>query len=217
MPELPSLSTSAQEWIKARAEAVRKKYTAFQCLHEHGHGEHLVDEDTPVSIFCPYHANVNTMAARYYPASGRKSDYVRCFRCHENWDALNLYLKFKGVTFMDALRELERRFNIKVDRRPEEQAPEPLVDKSSSKYESEAWGDVPRVLLMLEEKLGRLRARASLHEYVRFCRVLDSVSYDLNRAKGEQTDEMVEVLGKLRQKMDLSLATELVMSEDGLS
>ncbi len=216
MEPIKNLTTSAQDWIRARADAVRKKYAAFQCLHEHGHGEHLVDDETPVSIFCPYHANVNTMAARYYPASGRKPDYVRCFRCHENWDALNLYLKFKGLPFMDALRELERRFNIKVDRRPEEQALEPLVDKSSSKYESEAWGDVPRVLLMLEEKLGRLRDRASLHEFVRFCRVLDSVSYDLNRAKGEQTDEMVEVLGRLREKMDLSLAAEMVVIEDDL-
>jgi len=216
MPELPSISTSAQEWIRRRADAVRGKYTAFQCLHEHGHGEHLVDEETPVSVFCPFHHNTATMAARYYPASGRKSDYVRCFRCHENWDALNLYLKFKGLPFMDALRELERRFGIKVDRRPEEAALEPLVDKSSSKYVSEAWGDVPRVLVMLEEKLTRLRDVTSLHEFVRFCRVLDSVAYDLDRAKGEQTDEMVEVLGRLRQKMDACRAAD-IMSGDGLA
>ena len=213
MPELPSISTSAQEWIKKRAAAVREKYTAYQCLHEHGHGEHLVDEDTPVSIFCPFHGNVNTMAARYYPSSGRKSDYLRCFRCHENWDSLNLYLKFKGLPFMDALRELERRFSIKVDMRPEAAPEEPIVDKSSSSYESEAWGDVPRVLSLLEEKLGRLRDRASMHEYVRFCRVLDSVSYDLNMAKGVQNAEMVEVLTRLRHKMDDCRSGD-ILSED---
>ncbi len=210
---MKELTTSAQDWIRKRAELVRSKYTSFQCLHEHGHGEHLVDDETPVSVFCPFHHNVSTMAARYYPASGRKSDYLRCFRCHENWDSINLYLKFKGLSFMDALKELERRFSIKVDRRPEDSAPEPVVDRSSSKYESEAWGDVPRVLSMLEEKLSRLRGKASLHEFVRFCRVLDSVSYDLNMAKGEQTSEMVEVLSKLRQKMDQCMAAEPIPEE----
>jgi len=213
MAELPSLSTTTQEWIRRRAQAVREKYTAFQCLHEHGHGEYLVDEDTPVSVFCPFHHNVNTMAARYYPASGRQSDYVNCFRCHERWDSINLYLKFKGLSFMEALKELERRFSIRVDRRPEEAEAEPVVDKSSSRYESEAWGDVPRVLAMLEEKLGRLRDKASLHEYVRFCRVIDTVSYDLNVAKGEQTPEMVEVLSRLRQKMDQCIASDPIPEE----
>jgi len=212
MAELPSLTTTAQEWIRRRADAVRAKYTAYACLHEHGHGEHLVDEDTPISIFCPFHGNVNTMAARYYPASGRKSDYVRCFRCHENWDCLNLHMKFKGQTFMEALRELERRFRIQVERQPEEAEPEPVVDKSSSNYVSEAWSDVPRVLFMLEERLGRMRETASLHEFVRFCRVLDSVSYDLDRAKGEQTQEMVEVLAALRARMDASQAAADILS-----
>lgn len=203
MPELPGISTSAQEWIRKRADVVRTKYSAYQCLHEHGHGEHLVDEDTPISIFCPFHGNVNTMAARYYPAGGRRSDYVRCFRCHENWDCLNLYMKFKGHAFMDALRELERRFSIKVGPRPEDTAAEePIVDKSSSKYVSEAWSDVPRLLDHLEEKLGRLRDKTSMGEFVRFCRVLDSVTYDLDLSKGEQSQAMVDVLTKLREKMN---------------
>jgi hypothetical protein len=210
MAELPSLSTTAQEWIRRRADAVRSKYTAYACMHENGHGEYLVDEDTPVSVFCPFHANFNTMAARYYPASGRRSDYVRCFRCHENWDCLNLHMKFKGVGFMDALKDLERRFRIVVERRPDDAPEEPVVDKSSSNYVSDAWSDVPRVLSMLEEKLERLRATASLHDFVRFCRVLDSVSYDLDRAKGEQTQEMVDVLAALRAKMDACTSTDIL-------
>ncbi len=206
------LSTSAQDWIRKRADAVRSKYTAYQCLHENGHGEHLVDEDTPISIFCPFHHNVSTMAARYYPASGRRTDYVRCFRCHENWDSLNLYLKFKGIPFMDALKELERRFSIKVLLRPDAEEEVPLPpDKSSSNYVSEAWSDVPRVLSMLESKLGRLRETASMTDFVRFCRVIDSVQYDLDRAKGEQTDAMVEVLGKLKEKMDSCRPPDIIV------
>lgn len=197
------MSTAHQDWIRKRSDAVRQRYTAYQCLHESGHGETLVDEDTAVQMFCPFHGNVNTPAARYYPASGHRSDYVRCFRCHENWDSLNLYMKFRGVEFMDALRELERRFGIRIGKRPDESVPiEAPKDKSSAKYVSEAWSDVPRVLDLLDGKLMRLRDRASLHDFVRFCRVLDAVRYDLDKAKGQQTDSMVEVLGRLRKAMD---------------
>lgn len=198
---------SHKDWIRRRADAVRQRYTAFQCLHENGHGEMLVDEDTAVSVFCPFHTNVNTPAARYYPASGSRTDYVRCFRCHENWDSLNLYLKFKGLDFMGAVRDLERRFGIRVERRPDESAAiESPRDRSSDSYVSEAWGDVPRVLDMLERKLARVRGSSSLHDYVRFCRVLDAVRYDLDLNKGQQTDPMVSVLGKLRASMDSVLA-----------
>lgn len=210
MADLPSLSTTAQDWVRRRADAVRSKYTAYSCLHENGHGEFLVDEETSVSVFCPFHTNVNTMAARYYPASGRRSDYVRCFRCHENWDCLNLHMRFKGVGFMDALKDLERRFRIVVERKPDDAPEEPIVDKSSSSYVSDAWSDVPRVLAMLEEKLARLRPMASMHDYVKFCRVLDSVSYDLDRAKGEQTQEMVDVLAALKSKMEACYTRSMI-------
>lgn len=196
-------STAQQDWIKRRAEAVRQRYTAFTCLHENGHGETLVDEDTAVQMFCPFHGNVNTPAARYYPSSGHRTDYVHCWRCHESWDSVNLFMKFKGLTFMDALRDLERRFGIRVDRRPDDSVPidEPK-DRSSSSYVSDAWSDVPRVLEMLDGKLMRLRGSSSLHDFVRFCRVLDAVRYDLDLNKGQQTDAMVDVLGKLRKAMD---------------
>jgi hypothetical protein len=204
------VSTSQQEWIKRRADAVRARYSAFSCLHENGHGETLVDEDTAVQMFCPFHGNVNTPAARYYPSSGHRTDYVRCFRCHENWDAINLYIKFKGVDFMTALRELERRFGVRIEMRPDDStlidAPK---DRSSDGYVSEAWTDVPRVLDMLDRKLMRLRPTASMHDFVKFCRVLDAVRYDLDLSKGQQTTAMVEVLGKLRASMDASVSESL--------
>lgn len=196
------MSEAVRDWIRRRADAVRSRYTAFECLHEHGRGESLVDPDTPVQIFCPFHANVNTPAARYYPALGGRPDYVRCYACRENWDCLGLHMRFRGVQFMDAVRDLERRFGLKIPRRPEGPPIQEPKDKSTPDYESEAWSDVPRVLAVLEKKLRRIRDRSSMHDYVKFCRVLDAVQWDLDASAGVPGQEMVQALKRLREAMD---------------
>lgn len=196
------ISTDQQDWIRRRCDAVRQVYTAFDALVEFGHGEMLIDQDTATQTKCPYHGSDNKPSARYYPASGRRPDYLRCYYCKENWDSLNLYLKFRGVQFMEALRDLERRYKIKVPMKPESSPVEEPKDRSSSAYKSESWSDVPRVLDMLEKKLARIRDQSSLHDYVRFCRVLDRVRWDLDLAKNEQTEDMVQILTKLKKAMD---------------
>ncbi|MGW8179365.1 MAG: hypothetical protein ACWGQW_11485, partial [bacterium] len=102
---------------------------------------------------------------------------------------------------MEALKDLERRYRLKVAKRPEGPPIEEPKDKSSSTYESEAWSDVTRVLPMLERKLLRLRDRVSLNDYVKFCRLLDRVTYDFDKSKGESTPAMIEALSLLRNKM----------------
>lgn len=201
--------TDQQDWIRRRADAVRQAYSAFDAMVEFGHGENLVDQDTAIQISCPFHGVDARPSARYYPALGHRSDYVRCYFCRENWDALNLFMKFRGLHFMDALKELEKRFGLKIPKRPDGTPFEEPKDRSSSQYVSDAWGDVPRVLELLEKKLARIRDRASLSDYVRFCRVLDRVSWDYDLAKGQQTDAMVQVLGKLREAMDRVPSTDL--------
>jgi hypothetical protein len=191
--------TSIQEWIAKRASAVRDAYTSFSCLMEHGI-DTVPDESTPTQLSCPFHGIDARPSARYYPATGGRSDYVRCFKCKENWDAINLHAKFKGLKFMDALQDLERRFRIRIPQKPE--APEivePIERKSD--YVSDKWADVPRVLALLEKKLQRLRERSSLIDYVKFCRVIDAVQWDLDHNGGQQTPEMVLVLQKLKEKM----------------
>ena len=194
--------TEHQEWIRRRADAVRQVYSAYDALVEFGQGGSLVDQDTPVQISCPFHGVDARPSARYYPSSGTRSDYLRCYYCKENWDSLNLLMKFRGLEFMGALKELERRYRISVPRRPDGPPMEEPKDKSSSQYVSEAWSDVPRVLELLERKLARVRDRASLTDYVKFCRVLDRVRWDLDLAKGEQTDAMIQALDRLRRAMD---------------
>lgn len=191
--------TSLQEWIQKRASAVRQAYTAFDALIEKG-VDAVPDDTTPTQIPCPFHGADNKPSARYYPRAGGRGDYVRCYKCRENWDSINLFAKFRGLRFMDALAELERRFRIKIPRRPE--GPE-IVEPTERKadYQSDKWADVPRVAALCEAKLLRIRDKCGMSDYVKFCRVIDAVSYDFDRAQ-KASPEMSGALRKLMAMMD---------------
>lgn len=203
--------TATSEWIARRAAAVRSVYSAFDVLMERGYSEHLTDSSTPVQLGCPFHGADNRPSARYYPRTGIRSDYVRCFKCNENWDSVNLVAKFSGVRFMDALAALERRFGIRVPRRPEDS---PISDPAErgSGYVSDQWRDVPRMLSLLESKVVRARDRCGMEDYVRFCRVLDAVAYDYDKS-GAPTPDMVAILHKLRDRVDEVVSVSEAMRE----
>ena len=115
---------------------------------------------------------------------------------------------------MDALSTLERRFGLKIPRKPE---PSPIVEPISkdSSYTSEKWSDIPVVLAILENKLLRLRDRCNMIDYIKFCRVIDAVQWDYERIQ-KVTPEMADVLSKLIQKMDdhLSLDVNFEVAND---
>jgi hypothetical protein len=191
--------TSLQEWIQLRARAVRQVYTAFTALAEKGI-DAVPDDTTPTQIPCPFHGADNKPSARYYPRTGGRGDYVRCYKCRENWDSINLYAKFRGLRFMDALAKLERRFRIKTARRPEGPEIVEPADRGAS-YVSSGWQDVPRVAAAAEQKLLRIRDKCGMTDYVKFCRVIDAVGYDFDRTQ-KATPDMVHVLKRLMAMMD---------------
>lgn len=191
--------TVLQEWISRRAWAVRRVYSAYDVLREKGI-EDVPDETTPTQLPCMFHGQDNKPSARYYPRSGTKSDYVRCFKCRENWDCVNLYARFRGVRFMDALAELERRFRIKTPQRPDAADFMEPADRGSS-YVSTEWRDIPRVLSLLERKVMRARDKCGMTDYVKFCRVLDAVAYDFDK-EGKSTPDMQAILRKLQERVD---------------
>lgn len=211
---MDDLSKSAmQEWVSRRAFAVRRVYTAYDVLREKGI-EEVPDESTPTQIACPFHGQDNKPSARYYPRSGNKHDYVRCFKCRENWDCVNLYAKFRGVRFMDALSELERRFRIKTPQRPEIGAFTDPAERGSG-YVSAEWRDVPRVLSLLERKVMRAKDRCGMVDFVKLCRVLDAVAYDFDK-EGKSTPEMAAILKRAQDRVDevSSLPDDLAFGPD---
>jgi len=190
--------TDIIEWIQRRTEAVRSKYSAFDALIEMK-VDNLSDEETPVSVFCPFHPNTKTAAARYYPGTGRKPGKLHCFTCQENWDSINLYAKFKGLRFMDALSDLERRFRIKIPKRPEGPAIVEPTDRDHT-YVSVERSDIPKVLSIVETKLLRIRDKVCMTDYVKFCRVLDAIIYDYEKI-GKPTPAMVDMLSTIDVRM----------------
>jgi len=206
--------TSIQEWIKRRVHAVHERYSAFDCLIENGVTD-VPDETTPTQLKCPFHGADNKPSGRFYPRSGGRPAYLRCFKCKENWDGLNLFAKFRNMRFMDALVELERRYHVKVPRRPDVPDFKELSEKGSG-YTSEKWADVPYVLKLLETKLGRLRDKCAMSDYVKFCRLLDHVAYDYDKLE-KSTPDMVSALLKLKNKMDeASLVTDDMFAPDAV-
>lgn len=201
--------TVFQEWVDERASVVRAQYSTFDCLTEHGFGEAIPDNSTPTQISCPVHGADTRPSARYYPSDGARADYVHCYACKLHADSIGLYAKFKGLKWYDALKDLERRFGIKVTMAPDGQPiPEP-VDKTSSKYQSETWGDVPQMLEILEKKLKRIRDKLTMNDFIKFCRLLDTVKWDLDHNQQNATPEMVEALKKAHDKMNALIQIDI--------
>jgi hypothetical protein len=204
-----ALNPSDQEWIRRRVSAVRKVYCVFDCLNENGHGDQLVDRETTLQIPCFLHED-NKPSARYYASDNDNSGRYYCFSCKTSADSINLFARIKNVKFIDALTELERRFKIKVLKKPETETFVEPTERDSS-YRSDQWSDVPRMMTMLENKLTRLRGTVPLDNFIKYCRVLDKVQWDLEKSLGKQTNDMVAILQKLEAKMnnDLDLYLDL--------
>lgn len=194
--------TSLQEWIKVRCNAVMGVYSSFTCLQENGYSEYLQDEhsSTQIPCFLPEHGVDHNPSARYYSKTNNKFDNFYCYKCKYYAESVNLYAKIKNIKFMDALVELERRFNIKIPRKPD--GPEIIepVDRESD-YKSDKWLDIPRVLAILEKKLLKIRDKCNMIDYVKFCRVIDNVSWDFDKLQ-KSTPEMIQILEKISNKMD---------------
>jgi hypothetical protein len=193
------LMRSDKEWMKARVDAVLKKYTAYQALIENG--VTLLDEDTSLQILCPFHGDKNKPSARYYSGSGRDHSHFYCFKCRMNLNAISLHAKFNGLEWKSALERLERRFQIKVPRKDYSNQIDVKGDYNSNK--SKSWNDVTKMLGVIEDKLLRSRNMLSMVDYIKSCRMLDAISYDFDKT-GEESPNMVAGLNNLARFIDKS-------------
>lgn len=192
--------TSFQDWVARRVRAVESVYSVHDILTEHG--IELLDASTNLQIPCPFpeHGPDNRPSARYYAPGGNRPGALHCFKCKYHMTGMNLYAKFKGLKFMDALHELERRFHIIVPQKPDVPDLKEPTERDFN-YVSSEWSDVNRVLEILENKLIRLRQKVSMLDYIKYCRVLDAVRWDFEHAQNQSNPAMVLALQKLRTLM----------------
>jgi len=107
-------------WLHARIEAVHRQVTAVDVLARHSislrYGGNRAEQ-----MFCPFHGNARTPAARYHPNNGSDPDHVWCFVCNERWDCIHLFRKFENLTsdkFSAGLRAMERAYGITPPEKP---------------------------------------------------------------------------------------------------
>lgn len=191
--------TAYQEWVQTRIQAVRQAFTTYDALIAAG-VDSVPDPQTATQISCPLHSPDRTPSARYYPRSGVRHDHVHCFTCKKSVDSIGLYAHFKGIRYMDALTELERKFHVRIPKRPDSPEIQDPVDRGAN-YVSNQWSDVPRMLSLIETKLSRIRGKCSLVDYVKFCRVIDAVAWDLEKLQSP-TAGMSQVLKKTLVMID---------------
>lgn len=185
----------------------------FDCLKEHGFGEEIPDDSTPTQVSCPIHGADTRPSARYYPSDGQQASYLHCYACKLHVDSIGLYSRFKSIKWYEALKELEKRFGIKVTKASNGQPIEEPVDKTSSKYESELWSNVPEMLLLLNNKLLRIRDKVMMQDYIKFCRLLDNIQWDLDHNQQTATTDMVIVLKKAHDKLNQLISIPVTLDQ----
>lgn len=203
---MPERSPEEKKWVRERTQEILERYSSYEVLHENGYGEIVPDRGTAAQMSCLFHGADAHPSARYYPSEGGKNDHVYCFKCKEQWNAVALHAKLKGIPFMGALMELERRFGIKASKGPKNDA---ITDPEikGSNYKSGQWKDVEKLITLAEKRLKSIRYSCNLVDYVKFCRVIDNIQWDLNHGDGDPTPTMIPALRKLLDK--ISEAKEL--------
>jgi len=119
-------------WMKARVEAIHNKVSAADVLAENGirlrYGGARAEQ-----VFCPFHGNTRTMAARYHPEEGTSRAGIWCFGCNKRFDAITLWKEFRGFegSFGSLLRSMERAYGLT----PPEAPPEGAIEEAAEDYE----------------------------------------------------------------------------------
>ena len=119
-------------WMKARVEALHNKVSAADVLAENGIRLRYGGA-RPEQVFCPFHGNTRTMAARYHPEEGTSRAGIWCFGCNKRFDAITLWREFHSFegSFGSLLRSMERAYGLEVPEAP----PEGVIEEAAEDYE----------------------------------------------------------------------------------
>jgi hypothetical protein len=148
-------------------------------------------------IFCPFHGNSKTPAARFHPPDAKRSDHVWCFVCNEQWDAITLFKKFANYTgkFSGLLRLIERDYGITP---PE--APSAVPDDEPAEHEL---AEAHVMLDVCERRLVSSRRAFEMKGYLVLGSVLDRITHGLDAGTlplPTARETMQRVLDKIGEK-----------------
>ena len=152
------------------------------------------------SIFCPFHDNTKTMAARFHPADARNPDHMWCFgACNfkRPWDAITLFGKFSGYAgkFTGLLWLIAKEYSLTLPERPEN-----VPDNEPDGRELE---EVFTNLDKCERTLKGARQAFDMKGYLILGSILDRITYGLDTGTlplPKAKDTIQKVFDKIREK-----------------
>lgn len=165
-----------RDWMTARVEAIHQRISASDVLSRYG-VKLRYSGGRPEQMFCPFHGNSRTPAARYHPRDPRSPDHVWCFVCNERWDCIALFRKFENLTgdkFSVALRALERAYGIVLPETP------PVLDDEPDDHERQ---EIDEMLVICEQSLKQYRKAFDMKAYFTVGSILDRLRWQFENGK----------------------------------
>jgi hypothetical protein len=162
-----------RRWIAERVQTIHATVSAADVLQRHGVKLRYRGQRAE-QMFCPFHGNTRTMAARFHPSDARKPDHVWCYVCQKQWDSIALTKQFEGYEggFSGLLRLIERDYGITP---PE--APSVVYDEGPDQ------GDLLEVISTIdicERRLLGARSAFDMRSYLLLGSVLDKVVHGVD-------------------------------------
>ncbi len=165
-----------RDWMEARVQAVHQRVSASDVLSRYG-VKLRYSGGRAEQMFCPFHGNTRTPAARYHPSDPRSPDHVWCFVCNERWDCIALYRKFENLgndKFSAVLRSLERAYGIMPPESP------PVLDDEPDDHER---AEVEMEFAVAESRLMRARKAFDMKGYLTVGSILDRLRWQFDNGK----------------------------------
>lgn len=187
-------SESYQRWIRARIDTIHSRVSAADVLRSNG-VRLRYGGSKPEQVFCPFHGNTRTMAARYHPEEGQSKAGIWCFVCNERWDVIGLWKKFHGYegSFGGLLRSIEREYGIE----PPEAPPASFEEEAAEDYE------LAQLFEACERRLRSAKRAFTLESFLTVSSLLEKLYFRVEKGGitlGQAKDILRKALDKIGQK-----------------
>ncbi len=184
-----------RQWLADRVVVIHRTVSAVDMLRRYGVTLRY-DGNRPEQMFCPFHGNSRTMAAKYHPTTPGKPDHIWCFVCQEQWDAITLWKKFEDFNgkFSALLRHIEVAYGITPPEGPSAGAEE--------KDETERL-EVEKLFEVCERRLKMTKRAFDMRGYVAVGAILDKLVHRLEKGSISYVDTktvLMQVLDKIGAK-----------------
>lgn len=187
-----------REWQVKRIESIHQRVSASDVLARYG-VKLRYSGGRDEQMFCPFHGNTRTMAAKYHVRDVRSTDHVFCFVCNERpWDCIALYRKFENLSgdkFSAVLRSMERAYGIAPPENPG------VLDDEPDDHERV---EIENEFAVAEARLRRARKAFDLRGYLTVGSILDRLRWQFDNGHALAPTvhtTIVRVLDKIGEKV----------------